>query len=1159
MTDESIGSRLFKKGTNMRKPSLIVSLCVASAAVQAVMADELTAGFVHPPDDARPGVYWYFMDGNLNREEMVRDLESMKEVGLGNLVFLEVNVGVPRGPVEFMSDEWQEAFANAVHHAQRLGIDITLGAGPGWTGSGGPWVPAEQSMQHLVFSTVETSGPSTFDEVLPVPEQRSTNWHKMRSPFYEDVVVFAFPQCDPVIGDIDEKALYERNPYTSMVGVKPYLPAPADYPEADASNGIDPGKMIDLTDHLTSDGRLKWDVPAGEWTIMRMGRRSTGASTRPAPKPGVGFDHDKLDKAALEDHFDNYYGKLLEKVGARAEQHGWTTVHLDSWEMGAQNWTPKFREEFEKRRGYDPQPYFVTFSGRAVKSVEVSERFLWDVRLTAQELVLENYAGHLKTLGHKHGFELSIEPYDMNPTADLDLGAVADVPMCEFWGVGFGFDSSFSCIESTSIAHTMGRPIVSAEAFTGQDRWQQYPGSMKNQGDWAFCMGINRFVYHTFAHKPLGDEYRPGMTMGPYGVHWDRGQTWWPMAKAYHEYVTRCSHLMRQGVTVSDILYLTPEGAPHVFLAPASALNGSGPLADKKGYGFDGCSPNILMERAEVKEGRICFPGGTSYRLMVLPRSETMTPHLLEKIVQLVEAGAVVYGVPPSASPSLSGYPHCDAKVQELAAKLWGDTPSAERQLGKGRIMLDSNTPSSQEDENNKTLLPDTGSWIWFDEGNPAQAAPAGEVRFRYTWSIPDFDVLKQASIEATADNSFAITVNGKKVLSGDNFHFIQSADILQALRDGRNTIAVVAGNGGDSPNPAGFIAAVRLGYADGSSKVIATDQDWRARGNSKGWSAANVLGPGNMAPWHLKAGKTSQLPELYPEYEVTAAILRKMDIPEDFQSDGPVRYGHRRTEDRDIYFVANTSDEKIKADCMFRAAQGTPQLWNPVTAAMRGLPQFTPHEKTTSIPMTFEPHQSFFVIFPRKGAPQQIASGANFPEATPVKTLEDSWDVAFNPKWGGPEQITFDTLQDWTTFEESGIKYYSGIATYSTVFDYDAGTGKRLYLNLGTVHDMARVRLNGKDLGVAWCAPWRVEITDALEFGQNQLEIEVANRWPNRLLGDQSAPDKEVRTVKWESGFLGGKEYKTGRYTFSTADGPGKLLPSGLLGPVQIQATTNH
>jgi len=629
---------------------------------------------------------------------------------------------VPRGPVKFMSEEWQDLFVNAVRHAERLGIDITLGAGPGWTGSGGPWVPAEQSMQHLVFSTVETQGPGTFNDVLPVPEQRSTPWHQMQSPFYEDVAVCAFPKCNPVINDINEKALYERNPFTSDASVKPYLPAPANYPRKDVENLIDPDKMIDLTDHLKPNGRLQWNVPVGEWTIMRMGRRSTGASTRPAPLPGVGFDHDKFDKAALEDHFENYYGKLIKRVGPRAKTNGWTAVHLDSWEMGAQNWTPKFRAEFKKRRGYDPQPYLVTFSGRAIESVEVSERFLWDVRLTAQELVLENYAGHLKTLGREHGFELSIEPYDMNPTADLDLGAVADVPMCEFWSAGMGFDSSFSCVEATSIAHTMGRSIVAAEAFTAMpgEAWKQYPWSMKNQGDWAFCMGINRFVYHTFAHKALGDEYRPGMTMGPFGVHWDRGQTWWPMVKDYHTYVTRCSHLLRQGVTVSDIVYLTPEGAPHVFRPPPSALNGSDPLADKRGYGFDGCSPNILMERADVKDGRIVFPDGTSYRLLVLPRSATMTPELLEKIIELVEAGAVAYGTPPIASPSLSGYPQCDAKVQVLAQKLWGKPISPVRQVGKGRIILD---PVVQDE---KELYPNYAATVAVLEEMWKQAVPSG-------------------------------------------------------------------------------------------------------------------------------------------------------------------------------------------------------------------------------------------------------------------------------------------------------------------------------------------------------------------------------------------------------------------------------------------------
>jgi len=141
------------------------------------MADGLADNFLNPPDTARPGVYWYFMDGNLNGKEMTADLESMKRAGLGNLVFLEVNVGVPPGPVKFMSAPWQDLFAKTVHDAERLGLDISLGTGPGWCGSGGPWVKPEHSMWHLDSSAVNVSGPTNFNAALPEPEQRTTQFH----------------------------------------------------------------------------------------------------------------------------------------------------------------------------------------------------------------------------------------------------------------------------------------------------------------------------------------------------------------------------------------------------------------------------------------------------------------------------------------------------------------------------------------------------------------------------------------------------------------------------------------------------------------------------------------------------------------------------------------------------------------------------------------------------------------------------------------------------------------------------------------------------------------------------------------------------------------------------------------------------------------------
>ena len=159
-----------------------------------------------------------------------------------------------------------------------------------------------------------------------------------------------------------------------------------------------------------------------------------------------------------------------------------------------------------------------------------------------------------KALGKKHGFGLSMEPYDMMPCADMSVGAVADVPMCEFWL--YGFNTTYSVIEASSIGHTCGRPIVAAESFTSTDaeRWQAYPGSMKVLGDWAFSSGVNRFVFHRCQHQPWLDR-RPGMTMGPYGVHWDRTQTWWDMAGAYHEYVARCSIHAAAGVASGGCLF----------------------------------------------------------------------------------------------------------------------------------------------------------------------------------------------------------------------------------------------------------------------------------------------------------------------------------------------------------------------------------------------------------------------------------------------------------------------------------------------------------------------------------------------------------------------------------------------------------------------------
>ncbi len=838
--------------------------------------------------------------------------------------------------------------------------------------------------------------------------------------------------------------------------------------------------------------------------------------------------------------------------------------------MGAQNWTAAFRDEFRRRRGYDALRYLPALTGRVVDNREVTERFLWDLRQTAQELVLENHAQHLKALAHARGLGLSIEPYDMNPTADLNLGAVADVPMCEFWANCY--ESWYSCFEAASIAHTGGKRIVAAESFTSDDkeRWRMHPGNLKALGDWAFCAGVNRIVFHRYAHQPWLNR-APGMTMGPYGVHWERTQTWWDMVDEFHRYLARCQVMLRQGEAVADILYLTPEGAPHAFRPPASAVSGNPP--DHREYNFDACSPETLLDRASVKRGQIAFPGGTSYRLLALPNVDTMTPKLLRKVKELAKAGATIVGAPPRKSPSLANYPQCDAELQSLAREIWGElvvpalagssrqspegkTPSApaeagttnrHRRMGKGRVVWGGELTKHASDAVVTKPGLEGAKWIWFGEGNPAVSAPVGKGHFRRVLTLPDDRTVETARITATADNEFELWVNEQVVGSGDNFHNAYEFDIATLLKPGSNVLAVAAGNGGNAPNPAGLIAAVEVRFRDGQTLRLQTDRQWETSESvTEGWQAAKELGAWGMSPWG-RAGEKVIEPEIYPDYAGLAAVLRADGVSPDFEADGPLRYTHRRDGSADIYFVANRSAGTATANAAFRVTGKVPELWNPLTGEIRLASDWTERGRQTFVPLKLDAHDSLFVIF-RKSAkpPRSSGSARNWDEFTVAQEITGPWEVRFQPGRGAPEQTTFDTLTDWSKHGDAGVRHFSGVATYRTTLVASPESevrSPRWFLDLGRVEVMARVRLNGKDVGTVWKWPFRVEITKALKPGANQLEIEMANLWPNRLIGDAGLPTEQ--RVAWTT------------WNPFTKDTP--LLESGLLGPVTLTTIRNR
>lgn len=1042
---------------------MFMLLSLSTGPILAGSTGKLQNSFRVPPDGARPWVYWVWMDGNLTREGITADLEAMKRAGIGGVIIMEVNVGIPQGPVEFMSPPWRQHFKHVVREAERLGLLISLISGPGWTGSGGPWVTPEQGMQHIVGSTTPARGPRRFDDTLTRPARRPAffgeghlppSLEKQKDDYYRDIMVLAYPT--PVNGEriqgIDEKALYVRAPYSSQTSVPSFIPSLAHYPPESPGGAIDTSLVVDISKYMTAGGKLQWDVPDGHWTILRLGATSTGANTRPAPVPGLGLECDKLDTTALNAHFDAFFGTLLRELGPRdrSAQGGWKMLHIDSWEMGAQNWTGAFRGEFLSRRGYDLVKYLPVLTGVPVGSREISERFLWDLRQTVQELILQNHAGHLKELGRRNGLELSIEPYDMNPSADMSLGSLADVPMGEFWL--YGFNTSYSIIEASSIAHTIGRPVVAAEAFTSTDveHWDAYPASMKVLGDWAFAAGVNRFVFHRYQHQPWLN-LRPGMTMGPYGVHWERTQTWWEMAPAYHTYLSRCQMMLRQGLPVADVCYLVPEGGPQVFRPPLSAVRGNPP--DRLGYNFDGCAPEVFIARASVRNGDLVFPDGMRYRVLVLPERETMTPALARKVQSLVKDGATVIGPPSSKSPGLSGYPGCDKEVAEIAREVWGKCDGikvTENSYGKGRV-------------------------IW---------------------------------VRSLGDSS--------RVVSADSAGSGQQ----KLLRLEASSTAMYAG-------------------------------EFRQR--------AKEDGPGITEA------------EQYGDFDVVENILRRSGVSPDFEADAPIRYIHRRDGSTDIYFLANPENRVVTAGCTFRVSGKQPELWDPVRGTARDLPAFSAFRGGTSIKLQFEPHESMFIVF-SKIADGKGRSGGNFPLMAETFRVDGGWDVTFETAWGGPGVVTFDSLVDWSTHRNDSIRSFSGIATYRKTFDVTPAVVAMLsdkkaknpgvWLDIGTVNDMARVRMNGRELGVLWTSPWRVDVSAALRPKGNVLEIAVANRWRNRLVADErQAPDAEYGKwggiVRWPGWLTKGEQRpETGRTSFATwrhfsRETP--LLPSGLMGPVRI------
>lgn len=460
-------------------------------------------------------------------------------------------------------------------------------------------------------------------------------------------------------------------------------PLPAEAP----GTAIDPRGVIDLTARVAGGGILDWEVPAGQWKVLRTGCTLTGAMTSWSSPTGIGLESNPLDADAMDFQFANAAAPLVEDAGPLAGRV-FRSLQIDSWEINHPNWTDAFPEDFRKLRGYDPLPYLPTLAGHLVGDAEVTDRFLYDYRRTVGDLVAEDYFGHLGTLARGKGILQQSEaggvcsPKSMALDCLKNLGR-CDIPMGEFWqdGTWVEEEQNKNGKQTASAAHLYGKRIVAAEAFTSFLHWLDSPATLKPTADRAFCEGFNHFFI--FSSATRSEDGLPGTEFCA-GTHFNRKVTWWNQARGFSDYIARCSHLLQQGLFVADVLFYNGDACPN-FVPPKHVDPSLGP-----GYDYDACNSEIIMTRLAVKDGRIVLPDGMTYRLLVLPESSTMPLEVLAKLKELVAAGMTLAGPRPDKAPGLKEYPECDRQVKAMADELWGDcdgTTIKEYAFGKGRVV----------------------------------------------------------------------------------------------------------------------------------------------------------------------------------------------------------------------------------------------------------------------------------------------------------------------------------------------------------------------------------------------------------------------------------------------------------------------------------------
>jgi hypothetical protein len=981
---------------------LALTLCLLT--LQAVSAGSLKDDFRDPPKWTQPWCYWFFLDGDISKEGITKDLEKMKELGIQQAIVMHVQNGKPKPDyVRMMSPRWMELKRFALKEAARCGIGISLHNCPGWSNAGGPWIKPEPSLRRVSWNEFDAQG-GTFSKnvrpegipagqdiaVLAVPrldavtiegskgndktltfkhtrsftaralvvhgkgkgklyslkggqrklvaEVSTGRANRMTDFLPNGIETFSFNdtksqefvlegnfKCkveltsEPKVAQVIEKQMGRMFP-SPMPHWDSYIFTNTAQPDSNEVV-IDPKKIINLSDKLKADGSLVCELPDGQWTVIWFGMKPTGKTNVPASPEGTGLEVDKMSKSAIKYHFNSMVGKIINEL-SEEERSALNGVSIDSYEVGAQNWTDGFDQMFLERVGYDPIPMLPVFTGRVVESAKASDMFLWNLRRQVADLISINYVGGLREVGNKHGLKLWLENYGHwgYPGEFLMFGGYSDYVAGEFWSTAAL--GNIECRAASSSGHIYGKNRIYAEAYTSSINLQHHPAFFKARGEQMFCEGINHFVLTVSIHQPRTGI--PGKNPW-YGTAFHRNTPWYNKSHSFVKYLQRIHLMLQKGNPIADVAVYIGDFAPQMTGPPNPVPTG---------YDFDYINSDVIMNRLKVVDGQ----------------------------------------------------------------------------------------------------------WVVYDEHDPKRVAAR--------WKL-----------------------------------LAMPMDKLKHIRP----------------------------------QVLASLDKLKKQGG--------------------------QFVESVP---VTPDYLAKLGVsPDVSDTTCPIRWKHRKTADADIYFVCNF--EKTGAfSATFRSKGKSVEILNPYNGDRYQTAWFKDVASGTQVTLDVKDKSDSFFVVIRKDKPVssvvsvkhngqdvsadsiklsynkngklvaatalggtfdvQLSNGKSHRitvESVSEQPLNGPWNIHFGNENSTATEafdIKTDKLVSWDKLPDDRAKKFTGTADYETTFTIDPKllkSGRRVFLDLGSVNVMAGITVNGHTLDTLWMPPFKADNTELLKNGRNQLNVEITSTSP--------------------------------------------------------------